>query len=222
MRENNPDTKNVCSYQGRRPDIIRHVAKAVHVLDVGCNTGAVARQLKEKFPESKVWGIDINSESLQKAAPFLEEGFCLNLDDYECLSQTISNLQFDTIIAGDVLEHTINPWKIVQILCSTLVSNGTIYVSLPNIAHWQLLLHVLKQSWPLRERGIYDNTHLRNFMRRDLEKLAPTESDFILLERNYRFFKKGGRLDCLTKIIKHIPWFREYFVFQYIFAIQKR
>src|SRR5438477_1876555 len=104
--EHNAEAKNVASYQGARPDIVRFVNRARYVLDVGCNVGAVARELKEKFPGCAVWGIEINPNALKRAEPVLEAGFCLNLDDDDSLREALSTLQFDTIIAGDVLEHT--------------------------------------------------------------------------------------------------------------------
>ena len=220
--DHKPETKNIDSYQGGRPDIIRFIDRARFVLDVGCNVGAVARALKEKFPDCQVWGIEINQNALKQAEPMLEAGFCLNLDDCDSLRQAVSTLRFDTIIAGDVLEHTADPWRIVEILFSTLLPGGSIFVSVPNIGHWELIRHWLRQSWPVNPRGIFDNTHRRFFMRSDLAKLAPRGSQFILLSRTFRLFDKAHpRVDRLVSVLfRHIVWLREYFVFQYIFAIR--
>jgi SAM-dependent methyltransferase len=161
---------------------------------------------------------------LKQAEPALEAGFCLNLDNYDDLRAALATRQFDTIIAGDVLEHTADPWRIVDMLFSSLLPGGSIFISLPNIAHWELILHWLRQSWPVNPRGIFDNTHRRFFMRRDLKKLAPPGSEFTLLHRTFRLFDEGHpRLDrVISLLFRHIIWFREYLVFQYIFAIRKQ
>jgi 2-polyprenyl-3-methyl-5-hydroxy-6-metoxy-1,4-benzoquinol methylase len=223
MLEHRAETKNILSYQGARPDILQFVNDARFVLDVGCNIGALARELKRKFPKCAIWGIEINPSALKQAAPILQAGFCVNLDHHERLQDALGDLRFDTIIAGDVLEHTSDPWRIVETLFSRLLPGGSIYVSLPNIAHWKLIWHWLRQSWPMDTRGIFDNTHLRFFMRRDLEKLAPPGSTFELLHRTFRLFdKEHPRLDRISsRVLRRIVWLREYFVFQYVFAIRK-
>jgi len=222
--EHNAEAKNVASYQGGRPDILRFVNQARFILDVGCNVGAVARELKERFPGCTVWGIEINPNALKQAESALEAGFCLNLDKYDDLREALGTQQFDTIIVGDVLEHTADPWRIVDTFFSSLLPGGSIFISLPNIAHWQLILHWLRQSWPVEARGIFDNTHRRFFMRRDLKKLAPPESEFTLLHRTFRLFDvEHPHLDRMISLLfRHVIWFREYLVFQYIFAIRKQ
>lgn len=221
--DHNPKTKNIDSYTGARPDITKFIKHARLILDVGCNVGAVARALKQQFPACKVWGIEINPDALQHATSVLEAGFCLNLDDHENLEKLLAPLEFDTIIAGDVLEHTADPWKIVEVLYSKLLPDGRIFVSLPNIGHWQLGWNWLRQSWPVNPRGIFDSTHRRFFMRRDLENLAPPGSKFTFLSRTFRFFdKEHPRFDrVIATLLRHVVWLREYFVFQYIFVIQK-
>lgn len=227
MLERKSSFKNISSYQGSRLDIIENITTTSNVLDVGCNQGATIAKIKEKFPYVKCWGIEINSSALAKAMPLLEDGWCLNLDDYSALEKSLSEHHFDTIIAGDVLEHTLNPEKIVDILFKKLDQNGTLYISLPNIGHWEILIHLLKQEWPVRERGIFDNTHYRFFMRKNLPKIVPPSGKIIMLKRNYRFFESNN-LTLLNKCLKpfvylisYFPWIREYFVFQYIFAISK-
>lgn len=221
--DHNVETKNVDSYQGSRPDIVQFVNRAQLVLDIGCNIGAVARELKQKFPNCRIWGIEINPNALKHAELVLEAGFCLDLDSCDELQEALAALQFDTVIAGDVLEHTADPWRIIETLFVNLLPGGRIFVSLPNIAHWELILHWLRQSWPINPRGIFDNTHRRFFMRRDLIKLAPPGSKFTLLSRTFRLFDKAHpRLDRLIDVLfRHIIWLREYLVFQYIFVIQK-
>jgi SAM-dependent methyltransferase len=227
MLERKASIKNVDSYQGSRLDIIKNIKQSFNVLDVGCNQGATISKIKEKFPHAKCWGIDINSSALSKAMPLLEKGWCLNLDDYSTLKKELSDLHFDTIIAADVLEHTLDPKKVVDILYDNLSEGGTIYISLPNVAHWGIFFHLLNQKWPYRERGIFDNTHYRFFMLKNLYELSPIGSTFVLLDRNYRFFESNKLsqlnvvLSPFIKLLSFFPWIREYFVFQYIIGIKK-
>ncbi|MFM1942300.1 MAG: hypothetical protein RI897_1282 [Verrucomicrobiota bacterium] len=217
------DRKNVASYEGSRPDILGHVLGASRVLDVGCNRGALVRELKQRFPECRCWGIEINPDALKDALPELEAGYVLDLDRTGEFEAALEGLQFDTIIAGDVLEHTWDPWRVVEVLYGHLAPGGVIIISLPNIAHWTLLTNWIRLSWPIRERGLYDGTHRRFFMREDLRRLAPEGSKFAILSRNYRLFEgRQTRWDKLVKgVFGLVPRLREFVTFQYIFSIRK-
>lgn len=216
-------TKNHIAYESARPDILQHINNASNVLDIGCSNGSLGKAIKCKFPNSYIVGIDINEAYVKQAIPIINEAHILNLQNIDSLKNFLLNKKFDTIIAADVLEHTINPWEIVNILYDALEPNGSIYISVPNLAHWQIFIHLIRLSWPVRDRGIYDKTHFRFFMFNDLKKLCPEGSVFKLLDRNYRFYEicKSSKDKCVKSIFAKIPKIREYFVFQYIFSISK-
>lgn len=218
------ETKQVPSYSGGRPDVLAFVHRANTVLDVGCNEGNLARAIINRFPDAKVWGMDINPNSLRIAEDVLESAFCLNLDQLAELEKCLEGLTFDTIIAADVLEHTVNPWRILQCLETKLRPNGEIILSLPNLGHWETLLHFLLQKFPRRTRGLYDDTHLRFFFRRNLEEFATDGYEVKVLHRNFRCYEK--RTIFMDKLvwptIGWIPWLREFFVFQWIIQIKRK
>ena len=216
--------KTASSYEGKRPDLTRHIPPNTRtVLDLGCSKGAVGASVKEALGATVV-GLDINPDMIAIASTVLDEAHCVDLSDLGALSATLDGRTFDAIIVGDVLEHLVNPWDAVRVLVDHLTPQGCIVGSVPNIGHWEMILHLLRQSWPLRKRGIFDNTHLRFFMFHDIEKLAPEHARSTVVGRNYRLReRRGWRWDrvILPKTIGLIPWLREYFVFQYIFVITR-
>jgi 2-polyprenyl-3-methyl-5-hydroxy-6-metoxy-1,4-benzoquinol methylase len=222
MSEVDPVTKNVASYRGARPDITSLVSEAEHVLDVGCNEGSVGKTLMEEHGCTCV-GIDVNPDALRAASDRIDEVHHVDLNAPAELVEALNGRSFDVIIAGDVLEHTIDPWKIINILYDHLTEPGSILISVPNIGRWELLLSLVRQSWPMRERGVHDETHLRFFMRNDLEDLAPDASTVHLARRNYRLRERarGCLDDWILPLLTKIPWLREYFVFQYIIKVSK-
>ncbi len=216
--------KTAPSYEGKRPDLTRHVPPGTRtVLDLGCSKGAVGASVKAAHGATVV-GLDINPEMVAIASTVLDEAHCINLGDLDALTAALDGRTFDAILAGDVLEHLANPWDAVRVLVDHLSPQGCIVGSVPNIGHWEMILHLLRQSWPLRRRGIFDNTHLRFFMFHDIAKLAPEDAQCAVVARNYRLRERRGRRwdrVILPRTIGLIPWLREFFVFQYIFVITR-
>ena len=79
---------------------------------------------------------------------------------------------FDTIVFNDVLEHLINPYKILSSYKSLLASNGQVIASIPNILHYHEFLNILFQKdWQYQEAGILDKTHLRFFTKKSILRM---------------------------------------------------
>lgn len=78
---------------------------------------------------------------------------------------------FDAIVYGDVLEHLSDPGAVLRALDQTLAPEGTVIVSVPNVAHLWVRLSLLAGRFDYADRGILDRTHLRFFTRRTLREL---------------------------------------------------
>jgi 2-polyprenyl-3-methyl-5-hydroxy-6-metoxy-1,4-benzoquinol methylase len=221
--ECNPTKKQVQSYQGKRPDIVAHIHKATSILDLGCNEGAVSSELCLKFPQVEIVGIDVNPEALAVARTICNETHCIDINNVALLEAVLSNKAFDVIVAGDVLEHIQNPWGVVQVLIKYLKDDGILIASVPNVGHWGIFFHLIMHFWPLRERGIFDSTHLRFFMYHNIATLAPKGTTSTIIQRKFRLFEgiSIAKLDKLVQMsLGRLPWLREFFVFQYIFIIK--
>jgi SAM-dependent methyltransferase len=72
---------------------------------------------------------------------------------------------FDVIVAGDVLEHLPRPGDLLSALKPLLKSDGTLLVSLPNVANVTVRAALLAGRFPYADRGILDRTHLRFYTR---------------------------------------------------------
>lgn len=217
------------SYRGARPDLIARLRSPERVLDVGCNNGAVARGLKQRYPQTRVWGMEINPEALASAVPDLEVGWCADLDDTQVLERNLTGLQFDHIIAGDVLEHTVHYTRITGILYQHLAPGGRMIISVPNYGHWHTLWVFLTRKWQRNERGIFDKTHRTVIMWRNLPEFAQEcpGSELQLLRRNFRFFEtnKFWKLNMLITYglfpLLLIPYVNDFVTMSYLFTITK-
>ena len=142
------------------------VPSGSRVLDVGCGTGWVAKELKDN-KGCEVIGVEPNesraevarSHGIQVHVGYLED---LRIEEVD---------RFDIVLFGDVLEHLSDP---LSILCDAkryLRPGGSVVVSVPNVAHWMVRLDLLRGRFNYQECGIMDATHLRWFTEKTLRQL---------------------------------------------------
>jgi 2-polyprenyl-3-methyl-5-hydroxy-6-metoxy-1,4-benzoquinol methylase len=135
------------------------------ILDVGAADALVGRRLTEHG--WRVTGIEGDPALAQAGAPYCERMITANLN------REVPEVQgpFDAILYGDVLEHLIDPLRVLVELNRSLVPDGFVIVSVPNIAHLYIRLLLLLGRFDYLDRGILDNTHLRFFTARSLRAL---------------------------------------------------
>jgi len=140
------------------------------VLDLGCWAGRLGEKLiKEKNCE--VYGVDINKKAIELAKKRLSKAFLIDLNKEKELPKLFNNEKFDYIVLVEVLEHLINPEKLLIKVKKLLKNDGKILISVPNIANWEIRLKLLFGSFDYEEQGILDETHLRFFTRKSIQHL---------------------------------------------------
>ncbi len=176
--------------------IVNSVTENSTVLDVGCAYGYVGEWLV-KNKNCTVYGLDIDAESIEyvKKGGFYKGLFNIDLDypENDKLKTELDKFNslaeglFDFIICADVLEHLKDPASALEIIASKLKFSGEIVVSIPNIAHLDIILNLLEGRFNYSDFGLLDNTHLRFF----------TKSSFIefINSANEKFIKSGFKFD---------------------------
>ena len=79
--------------------------------------------------------------------------------------------RFDRILLPDVLEHLRHPEHLLRDCATLLKPNGSIVVSVPNVANITVRMALLCGQFRYAERGILDRTHLRFFTRSSARRL---------------------------------------------------
>jgi 2-polyprenyl-3-methyl-5-hydroxy-6-metoxy-1,4-benzoquinol methylase len=163
--------------------VLPFVAPGGRVLDVGCATGWQARLLVERG--CQVVGVEVDATAASRAAIWCEEVIVCDLDSAD-LRDELRSAPFDTIVAGDVLEHLRDPARTLRQLRTMLQPTGQIVASVPNVAHGSVRLALLSGQFPYAEAGLLDRTHLRFFTLSSLRQTFE-ESGYILdrVERTY-------------------------------------
>jgi 2-polyprenyl-3-methyl-5-hydroxy-6-metoxy-1,4-benzoquinol methylase len=137
------------------------------ILEIGCHTGSLGEALKKRG--NRVWGIEINSDAAEKAKPFYEKVLVGDIEDDALWDAIIQ--RFDVIIFLDVLEHLVDPWKVLAKCKKLLKTKGFILISIPNVAFYAVRRGLLFGRFNYQPSGILDKTHLRFFTFHSAQRL---------------------------------------------------
>lgn len=155
-------------YESGRDDLMVHVPNdARAVLDIGSARGLFGELLKKR-QECIVTGVDYDSELAAVARQRLDE---VITGDIEALVDQGALGIYDCVVCGDLLEHLINPWKMVKGLKSHLREGGIFIASTPNVMNWAVILDQFKGRWDYIPFSILSGTHIRFFTKATLEEL---------------------------------------------------
>jgi len=151
-------------YDSDRYDMLAYMpAGARRVLDVGCDTGRFACNLRERDQTVEVWGIDPTPHPRGIADPHV----CRITGQFP--DDAPSNVEFDCIVFNDVLEHMIDPWRALESGRGMLSTEGKVVACIPNIRNIQVLRTLaVNGRWRYADTGILDRTHLRFFTRESI------------------------------------------------------
>ena len=138
-------------------------AEPCKVLDVGCSDGRFGQLARRLGHE--VHGIDLVAHDgvENRLDHFIEADLTQGLPP--------GTGNYDIIVAGDILEHVVDPELLLRDLGEHLTEGGEILVSVPNFAHWYPRGKVALGRFDYDQRGPLDHTHVRFFTRRTFERL---------------------------------------------------
>jgi len=156
-------------YQNERRDILQFVPKGVkRTLEFGCGQGNFSELLK-KTMGVEAWAIEIDEQAACQAQNKIDR--VINADAHEGMSQIPDNY-FDCIFFLDILEHLLNPHKLLEEVKQKLTPGGKVIVSVPNVRYWSVFRkYVWSGDWEYKEKGVMDITHLRFFTRKSIFKM---------------------------------------------------
>ena len=135
---------------------------------MGCGEGKTGKVLREKGFEEIV-GVEINEAYARGGQSNYDR---LIVGDIEKIDLPYEKGHFDCILYGDVLEHLVDPWQVLENHSFFLKNEGVIICSIPNIRHYRIIRKLFfKGRWEYQESGILDRTHLRFFTLHSIQEM---------------------------------------------------
>lgn len=156
-------------YSNANPDLLVKIpVTAKRVLEIGCGTGGFARAYRDINPACEYWGVELFDEAAAEARTVLDHvvlGSIEHADVLTELDRARGDHLFDVLIFGDVLEHLLDPWAVLETLRARMEPGGVVCICIPNVGHWSLVKEQLLGRWTYADSGLLDRTHLRFFSR---------------------------------------------------------
>ena len=169
--------------------------------------GATLAAIQSQWPNAEVKGIEIVPEIAKIGANIVD----IMQGDIEHMDIPFEKESFDYIILGDVLEHLLEPQRILMRLKEYLKADGMFICSIPNLMHMSVILPLLQGAFNYADAGILDRTHIRFFTltsiyqmfqecKLEIEEIKGTYSAASTDENNVQAIKAIQNVFCATSL----------------------
>jgi SAM-dependent methyltransferase len=196
-------------YEQARPEVAALVPRECRrVLEVGCASGQLGRLLRQRGHQ--VTGIELVPEMAERARRWLDR---VVTADVELDGFPFPPAAFDALIFADVLEHLVDPWRVLRKAVAVLVDDGVVVASIPNVQNIGVLRRLISGRWDYRERGILDWGHLRFFTLRSIRALF-AQAGLRVVHVGHRYHRSWWReaIALLTAGRARSLWSRQYLI----------
>jgi ubiquinone/menaquinone biosynthesis C-methylase UbiE len=146
--------------------------KSSTILEIGCSSGYLLKELKEKFPNAQIMGADVVSEPLVNLSEKLKNTPLFQFDLTKC---PLPDACIDAIVMLNVLEHIENDLEALKQAYRILKPGGILVIEVPAGPHLY---------------DIYDKQlrHFRRYSSQELESKVKTLNFEILKSSHLGFF----------------------------------
>jgi len=155
-------------HEQHNPDLLAIIpAQSKNLVEIGCSSGALAREFKKISPDCHWLGVEIDLKYAEMAKRYCNKITVLDIEmaPDEFWEETKNS---DCWIFGDTLEHLKDPWKILRRIRANISKTGSVVACIPNAQHWTLQAKLNIGDFRYEEAGLLDRTHLRWFTRQTI------------------------------------------------------
>ena len=179
-----------------------YIGSGKKVLDIGCRDGALTKYF---VPGNSVVGADIDELSLDRARKNL--GIETALLDLNGDWDELNGKTFDTIVAGEIIEHLYYPERVIQRVVALLSANGSFVGSVPNAFSLKNRIRLFLGN--KKNTSLEDPTHINHFSLGELNHLL------------LQYFTKV-RIIGLGRFKFLAQWFPGLFAFDLVFIADRK
>ena len=154
------------------------------ILDIGSKEGYLHKLIVKANPEKRIFSLDSSKDS----------DFVMNLDKPKKIGE-----RFDTIIAGEVIEHLESPIKFIRYCKSLLKNKGRIIITTPNAIGLQYLIN---ESWCVKYKDY--RGHTQAFTIDMLDRILKDEGLKVLYKGYINAFWNKNPLQFVSFLVKRL------------------
>ncbi|MGL4395512.1 MAG: class I SAM-dependent methyltransferase [Hyphomicrobium sp.] len=192
-------------FAGARADFVALLPRDPNaaILEIGCGSGETGALALEAGRCARYVGVELFEAAASRARTRLSDVITGNVETMTFPWQPAS---FDALILSEVLEHLVEPGRVVADLARFVRPGGMVLASSPNVAHWRVVRELVCGRFNLADQGVFDRTHMRwftpatyaamfeaaGFTVTDLRPVTPFSPRTQLISK-----MTGGRLDHL-------------------------
>lgn len=153
------------------PDLLALIPRdARRIVEIGCSSGALARDYKSINPHCFYIGCDIDAGYIEAAGRYCDSVEVVDIDVasgefFQACSRA------DVWVFGDALEHLKDPWSVLARVHASMEDGGVVVACIPNAQHWSVLIRLAVGEFRYEDSGLLDRTHLRWFTRKTIADL---------------------------------------------------
>jgi 2-polyprenyl-3-methyl-5-hydroxy-6-metoxy-1,4-benzoquinol methylase len=164
---------------------------AACIVEVGCSSGALAREYRKTNPSCEYIGIEVDADYAQLARAHCSKVLVGNIEqmtdsEFQSLSHS------DCWIFGDVLEHLYDPWSLLRRIQVSMKPHTCIVACIPNAQHWSIQWRLNVGEFRYEDMGLLDRTHIRWFTRKTIGELFES-TGFTVVEGGGRVINEPNR-----------------------------
>lgn len=154
-----------------RDDVAPFIPKeARSALDIGCSGGGFGLTVRRALGDGvRIVGVEAVPSQAAKARQ--GHGYDEVLVGYFPEAMAGSTDSFDVVFFNDVLEHVLDPGRLLEEVHSHLSPTGVVVASIPSIQYAPVLRALLAGRWDYADSGTLDRTHVRFFTRATMIEL---------------------------------------------------
>lgn len=168
--------------------IIKNIKHGSIILEFGPGNGRMTKYLKEEL-NCEIYIVEIDEEAGMQAAKYSSDYFIGDIEEYIWIKK-FQGIKFDYIIFADVLEHLYQPKEALDKSLDLLKDDGSVFISIPNIAHNSIIIDLMNNNFNYKEIGLLDNTHIRFFTYNTIIRLFQ-ESNLEIVKQLATYSKVG-------------------------------
>lgn len=135
------------------------------ILDVGCASGWFLSKIKEEYPKAKCSGVDVYKRSIEYGKKLYTS---LHLYYADAHRLPFPDKSFDTVICTEVLEHVVDPKKVLEEIKRVLTSDGIAIIEMDT---GNFLFRLIWHWWTHVRNGVWRDSHIHFFDTNKLENL---------------------------------------------------